>query len=150
MMTTRVIEKMNNRWWDELSNRESCENDHTKFDGLQITDIGGIFIFLLLGIVVACLMLTFEYYWYKSNRLRILANNKRFCVQGSETFTAHNVSPCDDTSGTQSHASYAHWHQLISAMRRKSQNRISLESTKSISLSKSNLKQNQESSVIQQ
>lgn len=142
MMTKQVIEKMKIKWWGQLPNPGNCENYHTKFDGLQITDIGGIFLFVLLGIVLACLMLTFEYFWYKSNRLRILRNNRRFCGQGSETFTAHNVSPCD-TSGTQTHA---HWHQLVSAMRQKNQiHRSSVRSTQSVSLSKSHLKQNQES-----
>lgn len=119
MMAKREIEEIKTKWWNQVPTVENCDSFQTKFDGLRINDVGGVFLFVLLGIVLACLMLAFEYFWYKNNRLKLLASNIVLYGRACDILTSHNVASCDAGPSIQGRASFARWNQLISVLRQK-------------------------------
>lgn len=150
-MAKGEIKRMDNEWWKNVAEETNCTNYKTKFDGLEIGDIGGIFLLILIGIVLACFILIYEYYWYKRNRVKMLVRTKISLEPSNEIFTAHNVSPCEDLSCRESQADYARWHQAMAKIKQRNQNlRISLRSTKSASSYKFRIKRNLEQSQSQQ
>lgn len=42
-----------------------CEKQDDQSDGISIQNIGGVFIVIFIGIGLACVTLSLEYYWYK-------------------------------------------------------------------------------------
>lgn len=55
---------MKDQWW-QMKNQRSCNTDGEENEGINIENIGGVFILVLVGTILACIMLAFEYYWYK-------------------------------------------------------------------------------------
>ncbi|XP_058796221.1 ionotropic receptor 25a-like [Phymastichus coffea] len=52
-----------NRWWDENPNRVWC-NDYTINTGLSIENIGGLFVVIGAGIVIAIATLIYEFFYF--------------------------------------------------------------------------------------
>jgi hypothetical protein len=55
---------MKEEWW-QTQNQKNCNNGEDENEGISIQNIGGVFILVLAGTVLASIMLAFEYYWYK-------------------------------------------------------------------------------------
>ncbi|XP_055341715.1 ionotropic receptor 25a-like [Paramacrobiotus metropolitanus] len=64
LLNQRELELMKEEWW-QTRNQKSCQNNEDENAGISIENIGGVFILVLVGTVLACVMLAFEYYWYK-------------------------------------------------------------------------------------
>lgn len=64
LLNERKLETLKERWWNKNPNRKVCVNKDES-DGISLQNIGGVFIVIFMGIVLACLTLLFEYWWYK-------------------------------------------------------------------------------------
>lgn len=65
MLNQRKLEKLKSRWWERNPKRVRCEKIEEESEGISIANIGGVFIVIFVGIILACLVLVFEYYWYR-------------------------------------------------------------------------------------
>lgn len=62
------LEKMKEFW---LKKRITCSKVEDLQDGIPVTNIGGVFVVILVGIIMAIVTLIFEYSWYKYHHLRM-------------------------------------------------------------------------------
>lgn len=92
------MEKLKEKWWTK---KLHCSKVEDQQDGISIANIGGVFIVILVGIVLACITLIFEYWWYKYQRPSPKVIDVRECLrrdlnavepveQGPSTIITHN------------------------------------------------------------
>lgn len=65
LLNRRQLEQLKNKWWNNNPLKKICKKEDDQSDGISIQNIGGVFIVILVGIVLACGTLAFEYYWYR-------------------------------------------------------------------------------------
>jgi ionotropic glutamate receptor len=65
LLNQRKLEGMKERWWNANENRRNCEKEDEDTGGISIHNIGGVFIVIFVGIVLALITLAAEYYYYK-------------------------------------------------------------------------------------
>ncbi|GAU96059.1 hypothetical protein RvY_07557-2 [Ramazzottius varieornatus] len=69
LLNQRELELMKEQWW-QMDKQKACGSGENENEGISIQNIGGVFILVLAGTVLACIMLAFEYYWYKRRLVR--------------------------------------------------------------------------------
>ncbi|KAG8312620.1 hypothetical protein J6590_018262 [Homalodisca vitripennis] len=64
LLNQRRLEKLKEVWWDENPERKDCEHhdDLTKEEGIYLSNIGGVYTLIVMGMMLACFTLVFEYY----------------------------------------------------------------------------------------
>lgn len=68
LLNQRELEKMKEFW---LKKRIKCSKVEDLQDGIPVTNIGGVFVVILVGIIMAIVTLICEYSWYKYHHRRI-------------------------------------------------------------------------------
>lgn len=66
LLNERKLEEMKEFWWDKY--RKTCEDTKKSSDGISIHNIGGVFIVIFIGVVLACITLVFEYLFLKRKK----------------------------------------------------------------------------------
>ena len=62
------MEKLKETWWTNDEFQSKCKKPEDQSDGISISNIGGVFIVIFVGIGMACVTLMFEYYYYKHRK----------------------------------------------------------------------------------
>lgn len=122
MMSDRKLEELKDQWWKEMGNATDCQRFHTSFDGLQMNDIGGIFMLIVAGIIAACIILAIEFFWcnYKLVERPRLTEPIHSIQEPTVSCTSHNVSLCEGLSNMEAHGTHSRWLQVISAVQHTS------------------------------
>lgn len=81
LLNKRYLEKLKERWWKR---QKKCMKLDDQSDGISIQNIGGVFIVIFVGIVLACITLVFEYWWYKYRKVTPRITNVVESVENSE------------------------------------------------------------------
>lgn len=81
LLNKRYLEKLKERWWKR---QKKCMKLDDQSDGISIQNIGGVFIVIFVGIVLACITLVFEYWWYKYRKVTPRITNVIESVENSE------------------------------------------------------------------
>ncbi|XP_044756675.1 ionotropic receptor 25a-like [Coccinella septempunctata] len=68
LLNRRELEGLKEKWWNRNPKKVVCEQQDNQSDGISIQNIGGVFIVIYAGIVLALITLAFEYYWYKCRK----------------------------------------------------------------------------------
>ncbi|XP_050546759.1 ionotropic receptor 25a [Daktulosphaira vitifoliae] len=104
LLNKRKLEKLKETWWNMNPEKKQCEKQDNQSDGISIHNIGGVFIVIFVGIGLACLMLAFEYWWYKyknNPKVSNTMNTKHMVINRNEM--AYPVIPnFNDMSGIRS------------------------------------------------
>lgn len=92
-MNQRKLESFKSKWWSRNPNRRNCEKESSQSDGISIENIGGVFIVIFAGILLACCTLAFEY-WYYRYRPRVNAKKQRKAnAQDGNKIPSQRVKP---------------------------------------------------------
>lgn len=59
------MEELEEKWWISNEERLECPKIEQESDGISIKNIGGVFLVIAIGSVLALFTLAFEFYWYK-------------------------------------------------------------------------------------
>lgn len=62
ILNDRYLEKLKEKWWVK---KLKCSKIEDQQDGISVANIGGVFIVIFVGIALACIILIFEYWWFK-------------------------------------------------------------------------------------
>ncbi|XP_074095808.1 ionotropic receptor 25a [Cotesia typhae] len=93
LLNQRKLEFFKSKWWSRNPNRRNCEKESSQSDGISIENIGGVFIVIFAGILLACCTLAFEY-WYYRYRPRVNAKKQRKAnAQGGTKIPSQRVKP---------------------------------------------------------
>lgn len=65
LLNKRYLEKLKEEWWNSEVYKSKCEKPADQSEGISIENIGGVFIIIFIGIVMACATFVFEYCAYK-------------------------------------------------------------------------------------
>ncbi|XP_034939121.1 ionotropic receptor 25a-like [Chelonus insularis] len=82
LLNQRKLEKLKNKWWNKNPNKKECEKEDDQSDGISIQNIGGVFIVIFVGIILACMTLAFEY-WYYRYRPQMQEKKRQQMTKGS-------------------------------------------------------------------
>ncbi|ODM93591.1 Glutamate receptor ionotropic, kainate 2 [Orchesella cincta] len=69
LLNQRHLEQLKETWWNDNDFKATCPKDDNQSDGISIHNIGGVFIVIFVGIVMACFTLVFEYWWYRKRNI---------------------------------------------------------------------------------
>ncbi|CEF59620.1 Ionotropic receptor 25a [Strongyloides ratti] len=64
LLHQRKLEELKSKWWDENPNKAKCPTTSDNNYGIKIENIGGVFIVILGGIVIAIITLIIEYIYH--------------------------------------------------------------------------------------
>lgn len=70
MFNDRTLEHLKEQWWEYNEDNKHCIDFRKSSDGIAINNIGGVFIVIFIGIVVACIALVVEYWYFKGKKYR--------------------------------------------------------------------------------
>ncbi|CAM1317771.1 Uncharacterised protein g6837 [Pycnogonum litorale] len=65
LLNVRTLETLKEKWWDKNPQRKNCEDIESTSDGISISNIGGVFIVIFIGIGLASVSLMIEYWYYR-------------------------------------------------------------------------------------
>lgn len=65
LQNKRKLEELEEKWWISNEDRLECPKIEQESDGISIKNIGGVFLVIAIGSVLALFTLAFEFYWYK-------------------------------------------------------------------------------------
>ncbi|XP_057341195.1 ionotropic receptor 25a [Microplitis mediator] len=65
LLNQRKLETFKSKWWSRNPYRVDCTKKDSQSDGISIQNIGGAFIVIFVGILLACCTLAFEYWYYR-------------------------------------------------------------------------------------
>lgn len=68
LLNQRRLEGLKETWWNKNPARVSCDDSERQSDGISIRNIGGVFIVIFIGVVMACITLAIEYCYYKNRK----------------------------------------------------------------------------------
>lgn len=63
LLNLRKLEILKETWWNKNPEKKPCQDSRKQSDGISINNIGGVFIVIFIGVVLACITLMIEY-WY--------------------------------------------------------------------------------------
>lgn len=69
LLNERKLEVLKEEWWRKF--RRTCEDTKKSNDGISIHNIGGVFIVIFSGVVLACITLAFEYLMLRRKRYKL-------------------------------------------------------------------------------
>ena len=88
LLNQRKLESLKEKWWnDNPDKKEDCDYDKKSNDGISINNIGGVFVVIFIGVILACLTLFFEWIWKK-----IKPNNSQATVVNIQQFRRDDFS----------------------------------------------------------
>lgn len=65
LLNKRQLEQLKAKWWQKNDNKKQCQQEDSQSDGISLSNIGGVFIVIFVGIGMACVTLALEYWWYR-------------------------------------------------------------------------------------
>ncbi|XP_065286331.1 ionotropic receptor 25a-like [Dermacentor albipictus] len=68
LLNQRRLEGLKETWWNKNPARVTCDDSERQSDGISIRNIGGVFIVIFIGVVMACITLAIEYCYYKNRK----------------------------------------------------------------------------------
>ncbi|XP_075538331.1 ionotropic receptor 25a-like [Dermacentor variabilis] len=68
LLHQRRLEDLKERWWNKNPARVTCDDSERQSDGISIRNMGGVFIVIFIGVVMACVTLAIEYCYYKNRK----------------------------------------------------------------------------------
>ncbi|XP_017461181.1 PREDICTED: ionotropic receptor 25a-like, partial [Rhagoletis zephyria] len=71
LLNQRRLENLKEKWWNRLPERIDCQDSKKQSDGISIQNIGGVFIVILIGVVLACVTLVVEYWYFKGKESKV-------------------------------------------------------------------------------
>lgn len=71
LLNQRRLENLKEKWWNRLPERVDCQDSKKQSDGISIQNIGGVFIVILIGVVLACVTLVVEYWYFKGKESKV-------------------------------------------------------------------------------
>ncbi|KRX98703.1 Glutamate receptor ionotropic, kainate 3 [Trichinella pseudospiralis] len=86
LLNQRKLEILKEKWWKNNPRKMNCPNHDSESKGISVTNLGGVFIVILIGIFFSLISLLFEYAYFKRKQKRC------FPVTTSETDTSKNGS----------------------------------------------------------
>lgn len=66
LLNERRLETLKENWWSHY--KKICEDTKKSSDGISIHNIGGVFIVIFAGVILACITLVFEYIFLRAKR----------------------------------------------------------------------------------
>lgn len=98
MLNDRYLEKLKEIWWVK---KLQCSKIEDQQDGISVANIGGVFIVIFVGIAMACVILIFEYWWFKyykhsSSRVTDIVEAGKSNLNAIETVSQSSTSPGHD------------------------------------------------------
>lgn len=66
LLNQRKLETLKERWWTRNPEKKDCQDSKKQSDGISIYNIGGVFIVIFIGVVLACLSLAIEYWFFRN------------------------------------------------------------------------------------
>ncbi|KRZ10921.1 Glutamate receptor 4 [Trichinella zimbabwensis] len=84
LLNQRKLEILKEKWWKNNPRKMNCPNHESESKGISVTNLGGVFIVILIGIFFSLISLLFEYAYFKRKQKRC------FPVTTSETDTSKN------------------------------------------------------------
>ncbi|OQV18207.1 Glutamate receptor ionotropic, kainate 3 [Hypsibius exemplaris] len=110
LLNQRELEIMKEHWW-QMKKQKECTGAEDENEGISIQNIGGVFILVLAGTVLASIMLAVEYYWYR----RRGAKKQTELKQGIEMASATSPSRHGDNFSTNYNTDYStRFHNVFS------------------------------------
>lgn len=76
LLNQRALEQLKAKWWTKNVNKKDCPKVENESEGISIQHIGGVFLVIAFGTVLAFISLGFEYYWYKYRPVKESKNYK--------------------------------------------------------------------------
>ncbi|GIX98994.1 ionotropic receptor 25a [Caerostris darwini] len=79
LLNQRKLEGLKEKWWNKNPAKKECDDSEQQSDGISIANIGGVFIVIFIGVVLAVLTLIVEYFLYgkkKRNHTRVVSVDK--------------------------------------------------------------------------
>ncbi|XP_054709201.1 ionotropic receptor 25a-like [Uloborus diversus] len=70
LLNQRKLEGLKERWWNKNPAKVECDDSEQQSDGISIANIGGVFIVIFIGVVLALVTLAIEYWFYKKRKHR--------------------------------------------------------------------------------
>uniref|UniRef100_A0A1I8PVZ8 Ionotropic glutamate receptor C-terminal domain-containing protein n=2 Tax=Stomoxys calcitrans TaxID=35570 RepID=A0A1I8PVZ8_STOCA len=64
LLNKQRLEQLKIKWWLKNKDELKCRKSKDQADGITIENIGGVFIIIVVGIGVSCIILVFEYWWF--------------------------------------------------------------------------------------
>lgn len=61
LLNLRKLESLKEKWWSNNPEKADCEDPKKASDGISIRNIGGVFIVISVGVVLACITLIWEH-----------------------------------------------------------------------------------------
>ncbi|XP_035221208.1 ionotropic receptor 25a-like [Stegodyphus dumicola] len=71
LLNQRKLEGLKEKWWNKNPAKVECDDSEQQSDGISIANIGGVFIVIFIGVVLALLTLGIEYWFYKKRKRNI-------------------------------------------------------------------------------
>ncbi|KRX67691.1 Glutamate receptor ionotropic, kainate 1 [Trichinella sp. T9] len=84
LLNQRKLEILKEKWWKNNPRKMNCPNHDSESKGISVTNLGGVFIVILIGIFFSLISLLFEYAYFKRKQKRC------FPVTTSATDTSKN------------------------------------------------------------
>ncbi|KAF8790580.1 Ionotropic receptor 25a like protein [Argiope bruennichi] len=68
LLNQRKLEGLKEKWWNKNPFKKECDDSEQQSDGISIANIGGVFIVIFIGVVLAVVTLIVEYFLYKKKK----------------------------------------------------------------------------------
>ncbi|KAG8201467.1 hypothetical protein JTE90_024336 [Oedothorax gibbosus] len=79
LLNQRRLEGLKEKWWNKNPFKVECDDSEQQSDGISIANIGGVFIVIFIGVVLAIITLAVEYFLYrkkKPGKTRVVSVNR--------------------------------------------------------------------------
>ncbi|XP_003378230.1 ligand-gated ion channel family protein [Trichinella spiralis] len=70
LLNQRKLEILKEKWWKNNPRKMNCPNHDSESKGISVTNLGGVFIVILIGIFFSLISLLFEYVYFKRKQKR--------------------------------------------------------------------------------
>src|SRR5699024_10757017 len=92
LLNQRRLENLKEKWWNRNPEKKDCQDSKKQSDGISINNIGketaedtvcsnnsglllsgGVFIVIFIGVVLACITLVIEHWYYKGKETKVVS-----------------------------------------------------------------------------
>lgn len=90
LLNQRRLENLKEKWWNQNEEKKECQDSKKQSDGISINNIGGVFIVIFIGVILACITLVIEYWYFKKKESNVVTISDKNKNQG---FAIGNLQP---------------------------------------------------------
>ncbi|KAH7642522.1 glutamate receptor [Dermatophagoides farinae] len=77
LLNQRRLENLKESWWNNNDAvKKECQDSRRQSDGISIKNIGGVFIVIFIGVILACITLVIEYWYFKKKESKVITINE--------------------------------------------------------------------------